>query len=194
MIQRLNPRGKRKGGGWYRYRCRWNYVPPPRPLRKIVGVYTRRSAAGRVPAPAHRRVHLCLACLYPSSGGDGVRACQADDEKELVHSGYPCEVEGTRRVWTRARGWNGPGESNCESKSCEGGWEGGREEANETNREPGGEQGAGLRLRCVLVWPKGMEGRISGWSTPEGWSGGWRDPGTAGKGVDSLGAARLPKQ
>lgn len=58
---------------------------------------------------------------------------------------------------------------------------------NETNGEVGREQGAGLRLRCVLVWPKGVEGRISGWSTPHGrfvgWSsGGWWDHGTAGKG------------
>lgn len=74
-----------------------------------------------------------------------------------------------------------------------------------------GGQGAGLRLRCVLVWPKGVEGRISGRATPweggEGWSSG-ADGGTPpvpervaavvreeeeGE-LDSLGAARLPKQ
>lgn len=72
------------------------------------------------------------------------------------------------------------------------------ERAQTRRRGRGGGRGVGLRLRCVLVWPKGVEGRISGWATPwedEGWpSGGWWDSGSAGKGVDSLGAARLPKQ
>jgi len=38
---------------------------------------------------------VCNTCSHPS-GSDGVRACQTDDEKELVHSRYPCELEGTR--------------------------------------------------------------------------------------------------
>lgn len=41
------------------------------------------------------RVYVCNTCSHPS-GSDGVRACQTDDEKELVHSRYPCELEGTR--------------------------------------------------------------------------------------------------
>lgn len=45
------------------------------------------------------RAHLCdrrscNTCLYPSTGS--VRACQTDDEKEVVHSRYPREVEGIR--------------------------------------------------------------------------------------------------
>lgn len=132
-------------------------------------------------------------CSYPSGSG-GVRACQTDDEKELVHSRYPCELEGTRvgRVEggrTRARMKRAKGRRIRERE---------RESARANETERAGEQGAGLRLRCVLVWPKGVEGRISGWATPwedEGWpSGGWWDSGSAGKGVDSLEAARLPKQ
>jgi len=42
-------------------------------------------------------VCVCNTCSYPSGSG-GVRACQTDDEKELVHSRYPCELEGTWRM------------------------------------------------------------------------------------------------
>lgn len=127
-----------------------------------------------------------------------MRACQTDDEKELVHSRYPCELEGTRARVGRVEG--GRTRARMERAAGRGGKrdrEDG-ESANETERTGGGGRGVGLRLRCVLVWPKGVEGRISGWATPwedEGWpSGGWWDSGSAGKGVDSLGAARLPKQ
>lgn len=33
-----------------------------------------------------------------------MRACQTDDEKELVHSRYPCELEGTRARVGRVEG------------------------------------------------------------------------------------------
>lgn len=105
---------------------------------------------------------VCNTCSHPSGSG-GVRACQTDDEKELVHSRYPCELEGTRvgRVEggrTRARIERAKGRKM--------GGETERESANETERAGG--KGAGLRLWCVLVWPKGVEGRISGWATPMG--------------------------
>ncbi|KAI4475610.1 hypothetical protein M0804_014194 [Polistes exclamans] len=55
-------------------------------------------------------------------------------------------------------------------------------------------------VQVARVWPKGVEGRISGWATLGG-GGGWRDHGTEvdeeeveGGRVDSLEAARLPKQ
>lgn len=46
---------------------------------------------------------VCNTCSYPSGSG-GVRACQTDDEKELVHSRYPCELEGTRARVGRVEG------------------------------------------------------------------------------------------
>lgn len=76
---------------------------------------------------------VCNTCSYPSGSG-GVRACQTDDEKELVHSRYPCELEGMRvgRVEggrTRARI-----ERAVERRIRERGTERNRESANETER------------------------------------------------------------
>lgn len=48
-------------------------------------------------------VYVCNTCSYPRGSG-GVRACQTDDEKELVHSRYPCELEGTRARVGRVEG------------------------------------------------------------------------------------------
>lgn len=65
-----------------------------------------------------------------------MRACQTDDEKELVHSRYPCELEGTRaRVGrveggrTRARMERAVGREDERKRDRED-----RESANETER------------------------------------------------------------
>jgi len=151
-------------------------------------------------------VYVGKTCSYPNGSG-GVRACQTDDEKELVHSRYPCESlkgRGREGGGRSGRGWSNEGEDG-ERAAGRAGKRGMRERDDEGRA---GGQGAGLRLRCVLVWPKGVEGRISGRATPwedgEGWSSG-ADGGTPpervaavvrdGKGeLDNLGAARLPKQ
>ena len=60
-------------------------------------VCVRVRARARVYVCVCACVCVCNTCSYPSGSG-GVRACQTDDEKELVHSRYPCELEGTWRV------------------------------------------------------------------------------------------------
>lgn len=97
---------------------------------------------------------VCNTCLYPSSGSDGVRACQTDDEKELVHSRYPREVEGTRAGrwrWkqagrTRERGWNESRDREQEQEQEQvqrQELEGGRKRTRQTER---GRQRAGCRF------------------------------------------------
>lgn len=77
-------------------RCRWNYV-----LSSYEGSYIHAYAWSGTGTRSYSmvRAHLCdrrscNTCLYPSTGS--VRACQTDDEKEVVHSRYPREVEGIR--------------------------------------------------------------------------------------------------
>lgn len=98
-------RGSKNGGKRKGYTVR---VPPPvsMELRPFLVPLTNDRIRGTGTC-SMVRAHLCdrrlcNTCLYPSTGG--VRACQIDDEKELVHSRYPREVEGIRAGiggWTR---------------------------------------------------------------------------------------------
>lgn len=82
-------------------------IPPPmsmelRILSSYEGSYIHAYARSGTGTRSYSmvRAHLCdrrscNTCLYPSTGS--VRACQTDDEKEVVHSRwYPREVEGIR--------------------------------------------------------------------------------------------------
>lgn len=79
-------------------------------------IYTRRVGQGHVCTRAHTvAIDACVirVCVHPAVAMT-LRACQTDDEKELVHSGYPREVEGIRAgggggggsLVGRGRGWN----------------------------------------------------------------------------------------